>query len=57
MEALVDLAEVLVAAGDLMRARQALEEARGLCELKEMAAPLARVEVLLHGLGREAQPV
>jgi ATP/maltotriose-dependent transcriptional regulator MalT len=57
MEALVDLAEVLVASGDRTRARQALEEARELCELKEMAAPLARVEALLDGLGRQAQPV
>jgi len=57
MEALVDLAEVLAASGDRTRAEAALDEAHDLCELKEMAAPLARVDALLDGLGRRAQPV
>ncbi|MDX6490691.1 MAG: hypothetical protein QOD43_936, partial [Gaiellaceae bacterium] len=57
-EALIDLAEVLEAAGDIRRARQALEEARDLSSLKEMAVPLERVSALLDGLGRHAaQPV
>jgi len=57
-EALIDAAEVLALAGDTARARLALEEARDLAELKEMAVPLARVDALLDGLGRvAAQPV
>ncbi len=57
-EALLDQAEVLVAAGDHDAARDALEEARDLSELKEMAVPRARVEARLDELSREpTQPV
>ncbi len=57
-EALIDLAEVYAAAGDVRRAYAALEEARDLAEIKEMTVPLARVSTLLDGLSREpAQPV
>jgi hypothetical protein len=57
-DALIDLAEVLSAAGNTDGARVALEEARDLAALKEMAVPLARVEVMLDGLSRKpAQPV
>jgi predicted ATPase/class 3 adenylate cyclase len=57
-EALVELAEVYAAAGDLGRARTALEEARELAEIKEMRVPLAHVEAMLDGLSRQgAQPV
>jgi class 3 adenylate cyclase/Flp pilus assembly protein TadD len=57
-DALVDLAGIYVAAGKLEQARTALEEARDLAVLKEMAVPLARVDALLDGLGsKAAQPV
>jgi class 3 adenylate cyclase/tetratricopeptide (TPR) repeat protein len=57
-EALFDQAEVLLAAGDRDAARAALEEARDLSELKEMAVPRARIEARLDGLSREpTQPV
>jgi class 3 adenylate cyclase/tetratricopeptide (TPR) repeat protein len=57
-DALIDLAEVLSAAGNTDRARAALEQARDLAVLKEMAVPLKRVDILLDGLGRKpAQPV
>jgi class 3 adenylate cyclase/tetratricopeptide (TPR) repeat protein len=57
-EALLDQAEVLLAAGDRDAARDALEEARDLAELKEMAIPRARIEARLDELSREpTQPV
>jgi predicted ATPase/class 3 adenylate cyclase len=57
-EALIDLAEVYAAAGDVDRARAALVEAQDLAELKEMTVPRATVAALLDGLSREtAQPV
>jgi class 3 adenylate cyclase/tetratricopeptide (TPR) repeat protein len=58
MEALLDLADVYVMAGDIARARRTLGEARDLALVKEMAIPLARVDALIDGLDREAaQPV
>jgi ATP/maltotriose-dependent transcriptional regulator MalT len=57
-EALLDQAEVLLAAGDYDGARDALEEARDLAVLKEMAIPRARIETRLDELSREpTQPV
>jgi class 3 adenylate cyclase/tetratricopeptide (TPR) repeat protein len=57
-EALLDLADVLVAAGDREAAREALEEARDLADLKEMAVPTARIKDRLDGLSRKpTQPV
>jgi tetratricopeptide (TPR) repeat protein len=57
-EALVDLADVYAKTGDLARAQAALEEARALAEIKQMRVPLAHVQALLEGLGREAaQPL
>jgi predicted ATPase/class 3 adenylate cyclase len=57
-EALLDLADVLLAAGNRESARDALEEARDLSELKEMAVPRARIEARLDELSREpTQPV
>ena len=57
-EALLDQAEVLLAAGDHDAARDALEEARDLAVLKEMAIPRARIEARLDELSREpTQPV
>jgi predicted ATPase/class 3 adenylate cyclase len=56
-DALIDLAEVLSAAGNTDGATAALEEARDLAALKEMAVPLARIDELLGGLSRKpAQP-
>ena len=56
-DALIDLAEVLSAAGNTDAAQTALEEAHDLAALKEMAVPLARVDKLLGGLSRKpAQP-
>jgi tetratricopeptide (TPR) repeat protein len=52
-DALLDLAEVLVAAGDRDAARSALEEARHLAALKEMSVPAGRIEARLDGLSRE----
>jgi predicted ATPase/class 3 adenylate cyclase len=57
-EALVELAEVYAASGDVGRARAALDEARTLAEIKEMRVPLAHIDALLEGLGRQAtQPL
>jgi class 3 adenylate cyclase/tetratricopeptide (TPR) repeat protein len=57
-EALIDLAEVYTAAGDTVRAGSALDEARELAEIKAMRVLLARVTLLLEGLGRQpAQPL
>jgi hypothetical protein len=57
-EALVELAEVYAGAADVSRARTALEEARDLAEIKEMRVPLAHIDALLEGLGRQAaQPL
>ena len=57
-EALLDLAEVLLVSADMERARQALQEAHALCELKEMSVPTIRVETLLNNLSRgRTQPV
>jgi class 3 adenylate cyclase/tetratricopeptide (TPR) repeat protein len=57
-DALVDLAQVYTAASKSEQARAALDEARDLAVLKEMAVPLARVDALLDGLGsKAAQPV
>jgi tetratricopeptide (TPR) repeat protein len=57
-EALIELADVSMTAGDLGRARAALEEARDLAAIKDMAVLQARVDALLDGLGHEAaQPV
>lgn len=55
-EALIDLAEVYAAAGDTRGARNALEEARKLAEIKEMGVPLARIDTLLDGLSRVHGP-
>ena len=58
VDALLVLAEVLVASGNHEAAREALEEARDLAERKEMAVPTARIEAQLDGLSREpTQPV
>jgi class 3 adenylate cyclase/tetratricopeptide (TPR) repeat protein len=58
VDALLDLAEVLEASGNQDGARDALEEARDLAELKEMAVPAARIEARLDGLSRKpTQPV
>jgi hypothetical protein len=57
-EALVDLAEVYTAAGDVKRARESLEAAADLAQLKEATVPLRNVRLLLDGLSRQsAQPV
>jgi class 3 adenylate cyclase/tetratricopeptide (TPR) repeat protein len=57
-DALVDLAYVLSAAGKRQAAREALEEARDLAQLKEMAVPAELIKVRLDGLSREpTQPV
>jgi tetratricopeptide (TPR) repeat protein len=57
-DALVDLAEVLISAGNLEAAGAALAEARDLAELKEMTVAIARIEARLHGLSRTStQPV
>jgi class 3 adenylate cyclase/tetratricopeptide (TPR) repeat protein len=58
VDALLVLAEVLVASGNHEAAREALKEARDLAERKEMAVPTARIEAQLDGLSREpTQPV
>jgi ATP/maltotriose-dependent transcriptional regulator MalT len=57
-EALLDHAEVLLAASNHDAARDALEEALDLSELKEMAIPRERIEARLDELSREpTQPV
>jgi tetratricopeptide (TPR) repeat protein len=57
-EALLDLAEVYAASGDVRRARETLEEAADLAELKAATVPLQNVRLLLDGLSRQtAQPV
>jgi hypothetical protein len=57
-EALLDLSEVLAAAGDAEGARETLLEARALCELKKMSVPTIRIETLLDNLSRRpTQPV
>jgi class 3 adenylate cyclase/tetratricopeptide (TPR) repeat protein len=57
-EALLDLAEVLLAGDQGGAADVALQEARVLAMRKEMTVPASRVETLLQGLEvREAEPV
>jgi class 3 adenylate cyclase/tetratricopeptide (TPR) repeat protein len=56
--ALIHLAEVLLASGDAIGARRALEEARGLAELKAMTVSAARIEARIDDLSQEpTQPV
>jgi hypothetical protein len=58
VDALLDFAEVLTASGNRDTARQALEEARYLAALKQMAVPASRIAARLDGLSREpTQPV
>jgi class 3 adenylate cyclase/tetratricopeptide (TPR) repeat protein len=58
VDALLDLAEVLTASGNRDAAREALEEARDLAALKQMAVPAGRIAARLDGLSREpTQPV
>jgi ATP/maltotriose-dependent transcriptional regulator MalT len=53
-EALLELADVCTTAGEANRARAALEEARELALLKDMAAPRERIDAMLDGLSRAA---
>jgi ATP/maltotriose-dependent transcriptional regulator MalT len=53
-EALLDAAEVVLAAGHPDRAREALEEAFALAELKQMRAPAARIHARLRDLRVES---
>jgi ATP/maltotriose-dependent transcriptional regulator MalT len=50
IESLIDLAEVLAAAGDEHDARAALQEARELCRAKQLTIQLGRVDALLDAL-------
>ena len=50
IESLIDLAEVLTAAGDEHDARAALQEARELCRAKQLTILLGRVDALLDAL-------
>jgi len=50
IESLVDLAEVLAAAGNEDEARVALQDARELCRLKQLTIQLGRVDALLDEL-------